>query len=64
VTPQEKRRRFRDLAKHVPVKTARQIEAQRSQLEFDFTPSARKPARQLRQSGHNPSALTRTRNTT
>jgi hypothetical protein len=45
MTPAEKRRRFRDLAKHVPVKTARQLEAEQAQLEFDFTPAARKPAR-------------------
>lgn len=46
MTPDEKRRRFRDLAKHVPVKTGRQLEAEHAQLELDFTPAARKPARQ------------------
>ena len=45
MTPQEKRRRFRGLAKHVPVKTARQLEAEQTQLELDCTPAARKPAR-------------------
>jgi hypothetical protein len=38
MTPAEKRRRFRDLGKTLPVKTARQ-------LELDFTPARRKPAR-------------------
>jgi hypothetical protein len=45
MTSAEKRRRFRDLAKHVPAKTARQLEAEQSQLELDFTPARRKPAR-------------------
>jgi hypothetical protein len=45
VTANEKRRRFRDLAKHVPVKTGRQFEVEQTQLEFSFTPAARKPAR-------------------
>jgi hypothetical protein len=45
VTPAEKRRRFRDLGKTLPVKTARQLEAEQAQLELPFTPPARKPAR-------------------
>jgi hypothetical protein len=45
VTPDEKRRRFRDLGKTLPVKTAHQLEAEQVQLEFDFTPAGRKPAR-------------------
>jgi hypothetical protein len=45
MTPAEKRRRFRDLAKHVPVKTARQLEAEQAQLELPFTPAPRKPGR-------------------
>jgi hypothetical protein len=45
MTPQEKRRRFRDLTKQAPVKTGRQLEAEQAQLEFDFTPARRKPAR-------------------
>jgi hypothetical protein len=45
MTPAEKRRRFRDLGKTLPVKTARQLEAEQAQLELDFTPSRRKPAR-------------------
>ena len=48
MTSEEQRRQFRDLAKHVPVKTARQLEAEQAQLELDFTPAARKPARQRR----------------
>ena len=42
---EEKRRRFRDLAKRAPVKTARQLEAEQAQLELDFTPARRKRVR-------------------
>jgi hypothetical protein len=45
MTPQEKRRRFRNLAKHAPVKTARQLAAQQAQLELNFTSAPRKPVR-------------------
>jgi hypothetical protein len=43
VSPNEKRRRFRDLAKHVPVKTGRQLEQDQAQPELGFTPAPRKP---------------------
>lgn len=46
MTPDEKRRRFRDLGKTLPVKTARQLEEEQAQLELDFTPK-RKPARRF-----------------
>jgi hypothetical protein len=57
MTPEEKRRRFRDLAKHAPVKTARQLEAEQAQPELDFTPARRKPAHRSKQrhsSRHSP----------
>jgi hypothetical protein len=45
MSPEEKRRRFRALAKRAPVKTARQLEAERAQLELDLTPARHQPAR-------------------
>jgi hypothetical protein len=57
MTPAEKRRRFRDLAKRAPVKTARQLEAEQAQLELDFTPAARKPARRPELTSSGPSKL-------
>jgi hypothetical protein len=45
MSSEEKRRRFRDLAKRVPVKTARQLEAEQAQLELDLTPARHQPAR-------------------
>ena len=45
MTSEEKRRRFRDLAKRVPVKTAHQLEAERAQLELDLTPARHKRGR-------------------
>jgi hypothetical protein len=45
MTPEEKRRRFRDLAKRVPVKTAHQLEAEQAQLELDLTPARHKRGR-------------------
>lgn len=45
MTADEKRRRFRDLSKTLPVKTARQLEAEQAQLELDFTPARSKTAR-------------------
>lgn len=45
MTPAEKRRRFRDLRKTLPVKTARQLEAEHAQLELDFTPKGSKTSR-------------------
>lgn len=45
MSSEEKRRRFRNLAKRAPVKTARQLEAEQAQLELDLTPATGKQPR-------------------
>lgn len=58
MTPEQKRRRFRVLEKTLPVKTARQLEADRAQLELNFTPARRKTARRpLTKTIHKPHLL-------